>query len=164
MARKARLELIKEIEHKRDSKILAYVTCGRPGLTVPIEPGALPAIERHVRSLSGRRTKSFDLFLYSRGGDSNFPWSLVSLIRSYMGRRPFNVLIPFRAHSAATVVALGADNIVMTRAAELGPIDATIERGPHNPRDPDNKQRLPISVEDARGYFSFPEPDGSRAT
>jgi hypothetical protein len=123
MARKARLDLIREIEQKRGSKVFTYVTCGRPGLIVPIEPGALPVIERHVRSLSARRTRSLDLFLYSRGGDSNFPWSLVSLIRAYMGRRPFNVLVPFRAHSAATVVALGADEIVMTRAAELGPID-----------------------------------------
>jgi hypothetical protein len=155
MAREARLDLIRKIEKKRDSKIIAYVTCGRPGLTVPIESGAIPIIERHLRNLATESAKSLDLFLYSRGGDSNLPWSLVSLIREYMGKRPFNVLVPFRAHSAATVVALGADEIVMTRAGELGPIDATIERGPHNPRDPDTKQPLPISVEDARGYFSF---------
>ena len=50
---------------------------------------------------------------------------------------------------------LGADEIVMTPMAELGPIDATIQIGPHNPRDPSSGEPLPMSVEDVRGYMDL---------
>ncbi len=160
MARKDRLGLIKAIEKKRQSKVLIYVTSDRPGLNSAIASDIISVIEPHLRALCGPKTKKFDLFLYSRGGDSNVPWTLVSMIHEFLGERPFAVLVPFRAHSAATVIALGADEIVMTRMGELGPIDATIERGPHNPREPDTKQMLPISVDDARGFFSFLESLG----
>ena len=120
-----------------------------------MQVGIIPVIERHLRALCGSRTKKLDLFIYSRGGDANVPWALVSLIREYLQDRPFGVLIPFRAHSAATVIALGADEILMTEAGELGPIDATIEKGPHNPREEKSNQPLPISVEDAMGYFNL---------
>ena len=160
MARKARVALIRAIEKKRQSKVLTYVTSDRHGLNSVISGDIISVIEPHLRALCGPKTKKFDLFLYSRGGDSNVPWTLVSMIREFLGERLFAVLVPFRAHSAATVVALGADEIVMTRMGELGPIDATIERGPHNPREPDTKQMLPISVEDVRGFFNLLEELG----
>ena len=100
--------------------------------------------------------RKIDLFLYSRGGHSDTPWSIVTLIRELLEDRSFGVLIPSKAHSAATVIAVGADEIVMTPMAELGPIDATIQLGPHNPRDPSGEP-LPMSVEDVRGYMDLLE-------
>ena len=64
------------------------------------------------------------------------------------------VLIPFRAHSAATVIALGADDIIMTKKVELGPIDITTN-GIYNPKDEITHQILPVEVEDVMGYFSL---------
>ncbi len=112
-------------------------------------------IERHLRALLRDDSKKIDLFLYSRGGHSDTPWSIVTLIRELLEERSFGVLIPSRAHSAATVIAVGADEIVMTPMAELGPIDATIQVGPHNPRDPSSGDPLPMSVEDVRGYMEL---------
>ena len=129
MARKDRVALIKEIEKKRDSKVIVYITSDRQNLAGQIGSDAVPVIERHLRGVIGPRTKRLDLFLYSTGGDANMPWSLVSMIREYVGERPLSVLIPSRAYSAATVIALGADEIVMAKSGELGPIDATIEKG-----------------------------------
>lgn len=157
MVRSDRVTLIKEIERQRGSKLITYVTGDRRGLSAQVGTDALPVIEKHIRAASSARTKLIDLFLYSRGGDTDVPWAAVGMLREFLGKRPFNVLVPFRAHSAATVIALGADQIVMTRNAELGPIDATIAEGPHNPKDEDSKKYLPISVEDARGYFNFLE-------
>ena len=142
MARKERLVLIRAIEKKRQSKVIAYVTSDRPGLFGKVAGDAVPVVERHVRRACTARTKKIDLFLYSRGGDAHVPWELVTMIREFLGHRPFGVLLPYRAHSAATVIALGADEIVMTRQAEFGPIDATIEGGPHNPREEKSNQRL----------------------
>ncbi len=160
MTRKDRLDLIRAIENKRKSKVVSYITSDRQGLIGMIGGDVIPVIERHLRALSSRRGGKLDLFLYSRGGDSNVPWSLVSLIREYFSDRKFSVLIPFRAHSAATVIALGSDEIVMCRSGELGPIDATIPSGPHNPIEDKTGQRLPISVEDAMGFFNLLETLG----
>ena len=40
------------------------------------------------------------------------PWPIISLLREYC--ESLAVLIPFRAHSAATLIALGCDEIVMS--------------------------------------------------
>jgi len=94
-----------------------------------------------------------DLFLYSAGGDSSVPWRVVSLFREFADE--FNVLVPYRAYSAATMIALGADSVVMGRKAELGPIDPTVSND-FNPLDPVTKtKRLGISVEDVISYFNL---------
>jgi len=67
--------------------------------------------------------------------------------------KSFNVLVPYRAYSAATLLALGADEIVMHPFAELGPIDPTVSND-FNPVDQGGK-RLGMSVEDVRAYVSF---------
>ena len=153
MPRSERLDLIARIECKRQSKVLAYITGDRQGVEAHILPDVLPLIERHLRALLRHNPKRVDLFLYSRGGHTDTPWSIVTLVRELMGDRDFCVLIPSRAHSAATVIAVGADEIVMTPMAELGPIDATISKGPYNPRDPNSGEPLPMSVEDGAWLY-----------
>jgi len=64
----------------------------------------------------------------------------------------FSVLIPYKAHSAGTMIALGADKIVMGKKAELSPIDPTLVRaviGESTVPPPE------ISVEDVTSYISF---------
>jgi hypothetical protein len=69
-------------------------------------------------------SKGVDIFLYTRGGDTNAVWPIVSLIREFDPE--FEVLIPYRAHSAGTLLSLAAKVIHMTRLAELSPVDPTI--------------------------------------
>jgi len=81
------------------------------------------------------------------------PWRLVSMIREYCNK--FSVLVPYKAHSAATMIALGADEIVMSDLSELSPIDPSTANI-FNPTDPANPQnRIPISVEDVMAYFDL---------
>ena len=81
------------------------------------------------------------------------PWRLVSMIREYCDH--FSVLVPYKAHSAATMIALGADEIVMSDMSELSPIDPSTANV-FNPVDPQNPQnRIPISVEDVMAYFDL---------
>jgi hypothetical protein len=76
----------------------------------------------------------------------------VSLFREYA--KSFSVLIPYRAYSAATLLALGADEIVMHPFAEMGPIDPTVSNE-FNPIEEGTRRRLGISVEDVKAYVSF---------
>jgi hypothetical protein len=67
------------------------------------------------------------------------------------------VLIPWRAFSAATLTALGANEIVMHPMGMLGPTDPTVTT-PFNPRDPTNKI-LGISVEAVSAYIDLVKQD-----
>jgi len=160
MLRENRRNIIQEIEKKRLSKVIAYVTSDRPNLSVQIAGDVVSLIHEHILSLKEEEQSKLDFFIYSRGGQSDVPWTIVSMFKEYSPKGSFSVLIPYRAHSAATVIALGADEIVMTKKAELGPIDITIVSGPYNPTEEDSNQRLPISVEDVTGYFSLLEKIG----
>jgi len=160
MSRETRKALIQAIQEKRESKVIVYITSDRPDLSLGIMGDIVPVIHEHILSFEPGDRKKLDLLIYSRGGDSDVPWSIVSMFREYCQEGSFSVLIPYRAHSAATVIALGADEIVMTKKAELGPIDITIQQGPYNPTEQGNRQRLPVSVEDVMGYFSLLERVG----
>lgn len=162
MSRESREKIIQEIEKKLKAKVICYVTSDRPGLSVQISADVVSLIHEHILPLGEEERSKLALFIYSRGGQSDVPWTIVSMFREYSQKGSFSVLIPYRAHSAATVIALGADEIVMTKKAELGPIDITIGSGPYNPSEKDTNQRLPISVEDVTGYFSLLEKAGCK--
>ncbi len=144
--------LIKQIEEKRGSKIITYITSDRKGpINARIAMDVVPVISNHLREIG--KTDKIDLFLYSTGGDTMVPWRMVSMIREYCDN--FSVLIPYKAHSAATMISLGADEILMSDLSELSPIDPSTANV-FNPQDPNNPQnKIPISVEDVMAYFDL---------
>lgn len=140
---------IQQIEDLRNSRVITYLTSDRQGpVNARIAGDIIPVISRQLRTIG--RVPNIDLFLYSTGGDTMVPWRLVSMIREYCDK--FSVLIPYKAHSAATMIALGADEILMTDLSELSPIDPSTANI-FNPPDPKNPQnRIPISTEDLMAY------------
>lgn len=141
-------ELINQIQSIRNSKVIAYITGDRQPIGSRIAEDAVRPLYEHLLSVG--KNKSIDLFLYSRGGDVSVPWRIVSMFREFCDE--FSILVPYKAHSAATLLSLGADKIVMGKKAELSPIDPTLVKmaigemiGP--PQE--------ISVEDVNSYISF---------
>lgn len=151
MVIKSRKDLISEIQQIRNSKLLVYFTGDRQPIPARIAEDAVRPIYKHLLNSIGYDTKAkrIDLFLYSRGGDVSVPWRIVTMIREFCDE--FNVLIPYKAHSATTMISLGADQIVMGRKAELGPIDPTLVRAISDTTFPPPE----ISVEDVSSYISF---------
>ncbi len=145
-------EIIKKIQEKRSSKVIAYATSDRQGpVNARVAMDIIPIISSQLRKI-GKQEK-IDLILYSAGGDTMVPWRLVSMIREYCNH--FSVIIPYKAHSAATMISLGADEIVMSDMSELSPIDPSTANV-FNPVDPKNPQnRIPISVEEVMSYFDL---------
>jgi len=145
-------ELIKKIEDLRGSKVITYFTSDRQGpVNARVAMDIIPIISKQLRQIG--KVENIDLFLYSAGGDTMVPWRLVSMIREYCNK--FSVLIPYKAHSAATMISLGADEVVMTDLSELSPIDPSTANV-FNPADPKNPQnKIPISVEDVMAYFDL---------
>src|SRR3989344_2354078 len=144
--------LIQKIEKLRKSRVVTYLTSDRQGpINARVAMDIIPVISKQLQEIG--KTQNIDLFLYSAGGDTMVPWRLVSMIREYCGK--FSVLVPYKAHSAATMIALGADEIVMSDLSELSPIDPSTANV-FNPQDPQNPQnKIPISVEDVMAYFDL---------
>jgi len=68
-----------------------------------------------------------DLLLHTLGGDIDVTEKLVMLLRAKVGDHGrLRVIIPDSAKSAGTLIALGADRIVMSDSSELGTIDPQI--------------------------------------
>lgn len=154
-----RKKLIQAIEKKRGSKVITLVTSDRyasnpiQGIQASIAPDQVHQIIRHLRAISKESNcEKIDLFLHSRGGDTSTAWPLVNAIRNYC--KSFSVLVPVIAYSAATLVSLGADEIVMCGIASLSPIDPTVANL-FNPTDENTKQPLGISVEDVTSFVSL---------
>lgn len=155
---KDRIENYKKIENLRNSKLLVYITGDRPGFETQIHPEILDYFINHLDNL--RKEKKITLLLYTRGGNTLAAWSLTNLIRQFCDE--FEVLIPSKAHSSGTLISLGANTIIMTKQATLGPIDPSLNGplNPQNPQVPNNPQaRLPVSVESIKGYFELAKKD-----
>ncbi len=155
MARDQRLKLIEKLERERDSRVITYVTSTRKNFEVQMAMDAVRRIYDHLDANSA--SEKVDLFLHSNGGEGTVPWRLVTLIRERA--KKFALLVPFRAFSAATLAALGADEVVMHPMGMLGPTDPTVANA-FNPTDPSNPmQRLGISVEDVTAYIALIKED-----
>jgi len=136
----------------RQSSVICYLTSLRPNVPASMADDQVRVVFEHLLRLGERPIKKLDVFLVSNGGSGTVPWRLVSVFREYSSS--FNVLIPYRAYSAATMLALGADEIVMHPFGELGPIDPTVAND-FNPTHPNTGRTLGISVEDVRAYVNF---------
>lgn len=70
--------------------------------------------------------RDVDLVLHSGGGDVDAAEKLISMVRNTVKDGVLRVIVPHYAKSAATLMALGADSIVMSDTSELGPIDPQV--------------------------------------
>lgn len=152
MTREDRVKLIQDLQQARHSQLVVYFTGDRRPFGSRIAEDAVRPLYEHLLGLQiTEETKSIDLFLYSRGGDVSVPWRIATMFREF--DKEFHILVPYKSHSAATLLSLGADCIVMTKKAELGPIDPTLVRTTAEGAGTATAQE--ISVEDVNSFLSF---------
>ena len=125
MPRPDRVPIIEAIQEIREDRLtISYVTSTRMGHEIQIADDAVSLIFEHLEANRDCAEKGVDLFIHSNGGSGTVPWRIVNLVRQYT--KSFAVLVPHRAFSAATLIALGADEIVMHKMGCLGPIDPSV--------------------------------------
>jgi hypothetical protein len=156
MSYQTRVLLIENIQKLRGSIVLTYVTATRPGLESQITMNVISKTYRLLQDLGGKKQERIDLFIHSNGGDGIVPWKLVTLIREYC--KEFNVIVPYRAFSAATLTAMGADNIYMHPMGMLGPTDPKVINE-FNPNEENSSKKIGINVEDVFSYLSLVKED-----
>lgn len=150
-----RKKLIRSLELQLDVRLLAFVLGDRQGLETRVAPDVLPLASEHLARIG--TVPRLALLLYTTGGDSLAAESLVNLLRQYCDK--LLVLVPFRALSCGTLIALGGDEIIMGRHGLLSPIDPSVS-SPFNPQAAGVQsggpvQLLPVSVEDMIGFLDL---------
>lgn len=122
--RQRRIELLQKLEDAESDKETAYVSflCS-DGASISTDD--IPAFGDILMSIG--EVDQLNLIINSPGGDGTVAEKIIELCRAYC--KEFRVIVPNRAKSAATIVALGADQIIMGYCSELGPIDAQVPIG-----------------------------------
>jgi hypothetical protein len=124
--RRRRVKLLRQMEGMdakggRKNATIAFIGSER-SYHGAIDSDDIPALGDVLMSVG--EVDTLNLILHTPGGDGNVAEKIIELCRAYCRR--FRVFIPNRAKSAGTMIALGADEIVMGYCSELGPIDAQI--------------------------------------
>ena len=147
-----RKQMYEKLEADRKSAVIAYVTGDRRGLETQISSEVIDLFVHHLDCIGV--VDRLTLFLYTRGGDTLAAWNLINLLRIFTDY--LEVIIPSKAQSAGTLLCLGADSIIMTKQAVLGPIDPSV-RTPLNPQIPGAgpNAKAPVSVESINGFIEF---------
>lgn len=116
MKEEKRIGFIERLEQLRDSKVLVYFSY------TPLDDTIIIPLYKQLKEIG--HTKKIDLILHSYGGAVDTPYKVVTLIREFCDE--FAVIVPFVAKSAASMLVLGADEVVMGPISELGPIDPLV--------------------------------------
>ncbi|AEB14026.1 SDH family Clp fold serine proteinase [Treponema succinifaciens] len=147
-----RKALYEAIEKERNSKLLVYITGDKAGWETQIANDATDYITEHLDKIGV--VPKISLFLFTNGGNTLAGWNIVNLIRQFCD--DFEIIVPGKARSTGTLMCLGANRIIMTKQATLGPIDPSVNT-PLNPTIPNAgpQARVPVSVEAIKGFLEL---------
>ena len=109
-------------------------------------------IQGFAEVLAGVTERQLDLVIHSGGGDPDAAEAIVRLLRRRFDH--IRVFVPFSAMSAATMIALAADEIVLDEHSHLGPIDSQVSVARGNSSYYASAQAILDDFEMARQEFS----------
>jgi membrane-bound ClpP family serine protease len=136
-------DAVVQVETIRKSTVISYMAT-QNALVGPEDAGLIvDTIEMILPET--RKIDRLDLFLHSPGGFLDSAYKIIGICKEYSNE--FNVIVPLAAKSAATAICLGANEIVMTVFAELGPIDPIIQ----HPYKPD----IRVPARSIKDFFEF---------
>lgn len=118
-----RRELIQQVQALTGRKLMVYFT----NITHPnaaIDQRDIAPFQEMIYDCLNYGNLDIDLLIHSSGGDIDAAEKIVSLIRGQV--KSLRVIVSERAKSAATLIALAADEILMSDTSELGPIDPQV--------------------------------------
>ncbi|MFO8006515.1 MAG: ATP-dependent Clp protease proteolytic subunit, partial [Candidatus Brocadiia bacterium] len=119
--RYARQEVIRSIEELTGRELLVYEANLFSERSSLGEEDVQPFADLLCRV---ERDSGIDLVLQSPGGSIDAAEKVVYMCRELASR--FRVIVPEYAKSAATLIALASDEVIMGITSELGPIDAQL--------------------------------------
>ncbi len=120
--------LIRDIEEITGRRLLVYFAdCDRPDTAAQIHPSDDPYLAELLKDTHG---SPVDLLIETNGGYTDATEKIVSLLQQMAP--DLRVVVPRRAKSNGTLLALAAKTVIMGPCSELGPIDPNLVLGPAN--------------------------------
>lgn len=119
-----RISLIREIEEITKRKLIVYAADfnkSHPAVPNSINQLDLTAFSDLIEKIDG---DSIDILIHSPGGSAEATEQLVSMLRE--NYKDIRFIIPRMAKSAATMLALSGNKILMDDRSELGPTDPQV--------------------------------------
>lgn len=110
------VDIIKQIQQKRGHKVLFFLSHQSISQTTTLR------LNQILRNMD--IGEKLDVILDSDGGDLASAYKIIQVLKSYAEN--VTVIVPFRAKSAATLIALGCDELILCKVGELGPIDPQV--------------------------------------
>jgi hypothetical protein len=150
-----RVEIYKQIEEIRQRPLITYVTSLRNNAMGQMGADVIPFFCRQINKISAEN-KKIDLLIVSNGGDPIVSWRIMSLLRERFDN--VAALLPYQAYSAATLLTLGADEIIMHPFSNLGPVDPQLMYFKPVPGQSD-PQKVAFGAEDLRHFIDFVTKD-----
>lgn len=154
MGYETRIKLYRKIEEKRGRPLIAYFTSLRPNASAQIASDVISEFAKQILEIP-KNVKEIDILIVSYGGDPTVAWRIITMLRERFDK--IGVLVPYAAYSAATLLALGADEIIMHPFSNLGPVDPQLtyirkdEKG--------RPEKIQFGTEDLRHYLEFVKMD-----
>jgi ATP-dependent protease ClpP protease subunit len=119
-SRYQRQDVIRKVQAQSGRSLICYVA----GIAAPIDRDDLLGIVDLLHRVQAGA--DLDLLLHTPGGDIDAAEKLILTIRNTVGTATLRIVVPDFAKSAGTMMAVGADRIVMSDTSELGPIDPQV--------------------------------------
>jgi ATP-dependent protease ClpP protease subunit len=130
---KKRRAVLAELQEMLGAPVISYMA----NISHPHSAMYQPDVDAMVNFIQyySKKAERIYLIIESPGGDVNVAVKLVKILRAVFPEG-FSVIVPSVAKSAATMLVLGADEIVVGSSSELGLIDPQIIVFTGNPQQP----------------------------
>ena len=115
------IERIRELGNNERAVIVyasGWLRGDKPDVEASVGPADVHALMEVCHEVEERK---LDLILHSPGGSGQAAEQMLNYLRTQFDE--IRAFVPLQAKSAATMIALGCDQIVMGKHSELGPID-----------------------------------------
>lgn len=149
-----RKELYRQHEEKRGKPLIVYVTSIRQNIRVQMLDDSISTIIEQINCIPSEQ-REVDFLIVSNGGDPITALRIITILRERFDK--VSVIVPYVAFSAATILALGANEIIMHPYSNLGPVDPQISITKSN--ELGQPSQLQFGSEDIRNYIEFIRSD-----
>lgn len=139
-----RISLYEELEEHLGLPVISFYTSF--SYPVMISDDDAKMLEDILQSLN--LGNGFYLMINSPGGRALAAERIINICRSFSGTGEFRGIVPSKAKSAATMVCLGASELLVSDTSELGPVGPQIPNHGEGPVDRYSVRRLVQGYED----------------
>jgi len=151
-----RRSLYQKVEEVRERPLIVYATSHRRDAQSSMSLDVIPEFTRQMLEIP-EGAKKIDLLVVSSGGDPTVSWRIICMLRERFEN--IGVIIPYIAYSAATLLALGADEIIMHPFSNLGPVDPQMRYILKYLSDKQDLKYGQFSSEDLKHFLEFVRSD-----